>query len=139
YGALNPHTIWIVVILVMAVSALGYVAVRALGARFGLPLAGLASGFISSTATIAAMGGRTKKEPELLFPAIAGATLSSVATVTQLAILIGVTSMPTLESCWLPLLCAGTASIFYGGAYTLRALRQGAHQHDTPGEAFSLR
>ena len=52
YGALNPRTIWIVVILVMAVSAFGYVLVRAVGARFGLPLAGLASGFISSSATI---------------------------------------------------------------------------------------
>ncbi len=46
YGALNPRTIWIVVVLVMGVSALGYIAVRLVGARFGLPLAGLASGFV---------------------------------------------------------------------------------------------
>ena len=31
YGALNPHSIWILVILVMAISAAGYVAVRMLG------------------------------------------------------------------------------------------------------------
>jgi uncharacterized membrane protein (DUF4010 family) len=43
YGALNPHSIWILVILVMAISAAGYVAVRVLGARYGLPIAGLAS------------------------------------------------------------------------------------------------
>ena len=41
YGALNPHSIWILVILVMAISAAGYMAVRLLGARFGLPIAGL--------------------------------------------------------------------------------------------------
>jgi uncharacterized membrane protein (DUF4010 family) len=35
YGALNLRTIWIVVILVMAVSALGYIAVRLVGAQFG--------------------------------------------------------------------------------------------------------
>src|ERR1700716_1585496 len=52
YGALNLRTIWTIVILVMAVSALGYVAVRVVGPRYGLPLAGLASGFISSSATI---------------------------------------------------------------------------------------
>ena len=63
YGALNLHTIWIVVILVMAVSALGYIAVRLLGARYGLPLAGLAAGFISSIATIGSMGARARKEP----------------------------------------------------------------------------
>jgi hypothetical protein len=39
YGALNPHSIWILVILVMAISAAGYVAIRVLGARYGLPIA----------------------------------------------------------------------------------------------------
>src|SRR5882762_1239268 len=80
YGALNLHTIWIVVILVMAVSALGYIAVRLVGARYGLPLTGLAAGFISSIATIGSMGARARKEPELLLPAVAGAVLSSIAT-----------------------------------------------------------
>jgi uncharacterized membrane protein (DUF4010 family) len=139
YGALNPRTIWIVVILVMAVGALGHIAVRALGARFGLPLAGLASGFVSSVATIAAMGRRAEEEPELLRPAIAGATLSSIATVVQLAILIGVTSPATLAACWPPLLCAGVAACLLGGGYTLWALRRTAQEHAAAGEAFSLR
>ncbi|MGB8401388.1 MgtC/SapB family protein, partial [Bradyrhizobium sp.] len=56
YGALNPHAIWVIVILIMAISSAGYVAVRLLGTKFGLPVAGLASGFISSTATVGAMG-----------------------------------------------------------------------------------
>jgi uncharacterized membrane protein (DUF4010 family) len=71
YGALNPHTIWLIVILVMAISAAGYVAVRMLGTRFGLPLAGLASGFISSTATIGAMGVRAAQTPDVLGAAVA--------------------------------------------------------------------
>src|SRR5882672_10946017 len=103
YGALNLRTIWIVVILVMAVSALGYIAVRLVGVRFGLPLAGLASGFISSTATIGAMGARAAKEPALLKPAVAGAVLSSVATIVQLAIVIAATSIETLRMFWPPL------------------------------------
>src|SRR5579885_666369 len=32
YGALNPRSIWIIVILVMAIGALGHVAIRAMGA-----------------------------------------------------------------------------------------------------------
>ena len=63
YGALNPRSIWIIVILVMAISAAGYVLVRMLGPRFGLPIAGLASGFVSSTATIGAMATRVGKAP----------------------------------------------------------------------------
>ena len=61
YNALNLHAIWVVLVLVLVIGAAGHVVVRALGARYGLPLAGLASGFISSTATIGAMGARARK------------------------------------------------------------------------------
>ena len=111
YGALNLRTVWTIVILVMAVSALGYVAVRVVGPRYGLPLAGLASGFVSSSATIGAMGTRAKDEPALMKPAVAGAVLSSVATVVQLAILIAATNMPTLQALWLPLVLSGAAAV----------------------------
>jgi len=60
-----------VVIVVMAVGAAGHAAVRVVGPRFGLPMAGFASGFISSTATIAAFGARAAKTPALLRPAAA--------------------------------------------------------------------
>src|SRR5215212_2589384 len=119
YGALNLRTVWTIVILVMAVSALGYVAVRLVGPRYGLPLAGLASGFVSSSATIAAMGTRVTHEPELMKPAVAGAVLSSVATVVQLAILIAATNMATLQALWPPLVFSGAAAVLYGGAFTL--------------------
>jgi uncharacterized membrane protein (DUF4010 family) len=139
YGALNLRTIWLIVVLVMAVGALGYVLVRVMGARFGLPLAGLASGFISSSATIGAMGARAEKEPALLKPAVAGAVLSTVATIVQLAILIAVTSLATLEAFTMPLILSGAAALLYGGAYTLWALKQQAETQETPGSAFSIR
>jgi uncharacterized membrane protein (DUF4010 family) len=138
YGALNLRTVWTIVILVMAVSALGYVAVRLVGPRYGLPLAGLASGFVSSSATIAAMGTRVKQEPELMKPAVAGAVLSSVATVVQLAILIAATNMPTLQALWLPLVFSGAAAVLYGGAFTLWALKKQTQKHEAQGNAFSL-
>ncbi|MPZ29380.1 MAG: DUF4010 domain-containing protein [Rhodospirillales bacterium] len=138
YGALNLRTVWTIVILVMAVSALGYVAVRVVGPRYGLPLAGLASGFVSSSATIGAMGTRAKAEPELMKPAVAGAVLSSVATVVQLAILIAATNLPTLQALWLPLTFSGVAAMLYGGAFTLWALKQKTQKHETQGSAFSL-
>ena len=39
FQALNPNSIWFLVILVMALGACGHVATRALGARFELPIA----------------------------------------------------------------------------------------------------
>ena len=139
YGALNLRTVWIVVILVMAVGALGYVAVRVVGPRFGLPLAGLASGFISSSATIGAMGARAAKEPELAASAAAGAVLSSVATVAQLAILLAATNMATFRAYLVPLILSSGVAVLYGGAFMLWTMKQKAAADEAPGSAFSLR
>jgi uncharacterized membrane protein (DUF4010 family) len=138
YGALNPRSIWLIVILIMAISAAGYIAVRTLGAKFGLPIAGLAAGFISSTATIAAMGGRAAKQNDLIAGAVAGAVLSTLATVIQMAIVLGTTSLPTLYSLAVPLVCAGVAAIIYGAVFTLLALRQTSEPEIQSGHPFSL-
>jgi uncharacterized membrane protein (DUF4010 family) len=138
YQALNLRTIWIVVILVMAIGAAGYVATRVLGSRFGLPIAGLASGFVSSTATIAAMGSRARKTPKMLKAAAAGAVLSTVATIVQLAIVLAATSLPTLQAFYLPLIASGLVAIVYGGVFTLWVLRDGSDHAEKPGSAFSL-
>ena len=138
YGALNPRSIWIVVILVMAISAAGHILVRALGARFGLPAAGLASGFISSTATIGAMGARVRKSPDVISAAVAGAALSTVATVVQMALVLAATSTSTLLTLSTPLVFAGIAAIAYGAAFTIWALREQDVPDPQPGKAFSL-
>jgi len=138
YGALNPRSIWIVVILVMAISAAGYILVRAFGARFGLPIAGLASGFISSTATIGAMGARARKNPEVISAAVAGAALSTVATIIQMGLVLTATSTATLRTLAMPLIFAGIAATAYGAAFTVLALRERDVPDPQPGKAFSL-
>jgi uncharacterized membrane protein (DUF4010 family) len=138
YGALNPHSIWVLVVLVMAISGAGYIAVRVLGTRFGLPIAGLASGFISSTATIAAMGARVKATAAVMTSAVAGAVLSTIATIAQLAIVLGATSWPTLRTLSIPLAGAGLTAVIYGTIFTFLALRQKGGDEARGGRAFNL-
>jgi uncharacterized membrane protein (DUF4010 family) len=138
YGALNPHAIWILVLPVMAISAAGYLAVRMLGARFGLPIAGLASGFISSTATIGAMGARAARTTDLLAAAVAGAVFSTVATIVQMALVVAATSTTNLRTLSVPLICAGLTALVYGTAFTVRALQQKTEGEAQSGRAFSL-
>ena len=128
YGALNPYTIWIVVILVMAISAAGHVAVRLFGAQYGLTLSGLASGFISSTATIRDMADRASKAPHLMLGAVAGASLSSLSTIIQLALVLAATSTATLRTLAAPLFAAGVAATVYGVIWSVVALRQAADE-----------
>lgn len=141
FGAFNPAKIWTVVILVMAIGGIGHIAVRALGVRYGLPLAGFAGGFISSTATIGAMGHRTKSAAARNAPiagAVAGAVLSTVATVIQLALVLAFTSLPVLQQLILPLILAGLMAVAYGAAFTISALRHEQDSDEKPGRAFRL-
>jgi len=138
YNALNPHSIWILVILIMAIGGAGYIAIRTLGARYGLPIAGLVSGFVSSTATIGAMGARVAKSRALLAAAVAGAVLSTVATIIQMAIVLAATSLATLGKLSIPLICAGLAALVYGAIFTILALGQKTQDQEQQGRAFSL-
>lgn len=138
YGALNPRSIWLIVILVMAIGAAGYIAVRILGDRFGLAIAGLASGFISSVATIGAMGTRAKTTPAILGAAVAAAVLSTVATIVQMCAVLAATSMTVLRVLSIPLLCAGLAAVAYGVVFTIKALRDTKTANSQTGHAFSF-
>jgi uncharacterized membrane protein (DUF4010 family) len=86
--AINPHELASFVVAVMSISAMGYMAKRTLGLRAGMALTGFAGGFISSTATILAMGQAARREPTLLPAAAMGAVLSTVSTMVQLGLLI---------------------------------------------------
>src|SRR5437588_382690 len=59
FGLFNPYTLWRLVVVVMALSGIGYVAQRLVGIRYGLLAAGLATGLISATAGVAAMAHRS--------------------------------------------------------------------------------
>jgi uncharacterized membrane protein (DUF4010 family) len=138
-GFLNPRTLWKLVVLVMGISASGYVALRLLGPRVGLPLSGFASGFVSSAATVGAMGQRAAKTPTLRRAAVAGAVLSTVATFVQMVVVLAATSRPTLAALRLPLLLGGVAAAAYGLVFTLRLARSTADGHVPRGRAFDLK
>jgi uncharacterized membrane protein (DUF4010 family) len=139
FGAINPRTLWKLVVLVMGISATGYAAQRALGTRAGLPLSGLAGGFVSSVATIGAMGHRASRHPGARRAAVAGAVLSTVATVIQMAIVLYATSPPTLRAIAVPLLCAGLAAAAYGILSAWRLATGTVDEAVPPGRAFDLK
>lgn len=136
FDAINPHQLWLLVILVMAIGAVGHAATRILGPRFGLPLAGLAAGFVSSTATIGAMASRAKREPGVTGPAVAGAALSTVATFMQMALLLLAVSPPTFWTLAPALLAGAAVAAAYAIAFTWRGA--GAVEAPQAGRAFNI-
>ncbi len=139
HGSLNPSIIWRLVVIVMAIQAAGYVAIRTIGPRYGLLVAGLIGGFVSSTATIGIMGARAAREPHLRRGATSAAVASSIATVILLAIVVGAASLETLRELALPLSLAGLAAIGYALLFALRASRTAEPEDFERGRAFNLR
>lgn len=139
FNALNPYDVAKLIVMVMAISACGHVAVRWMGPKFGLPLAGFASGFVSSAATIHAMGQRVAGNPEHMSAAVSGAVFSSVATIVQMAALIAMVQPALLLSMLVPLALGGFVAVLYA----LMSLMVGAREAHPAmsmktGHAFSL-
>jgi uncharacterized membrane protein (DUF4010 family) len=139
HGSLNPSIIWRLVVIVMAIQAAGYVSLRAIGPRYGLLVAGLLGGFVSSTATIGIMGARAAREPGQRRGATAAAVASSVATIILLAIVVGAASLKTLRELALPLTFAGLAAVGYALLFAVRASRVKDEEKFERGRAFNLR
>jgi len=101
WGVLVPSKLWKLVVLVMTVGMLGHVALRAVGARWGLPVAGFFAGFASSTAAVAGFGQRSRDAGEVTAGAASAALLANLAS---LLLLVGIvaTAAPQLlrASAW---------------------------------------
>ena len=77
FEVLNPHEIWLMVVLVVGISLGGYISYKFLGHHAGLILSGLLGGIISSTATTASYARRTAQQPAMV---PAAATVICLAT-----------------------------------------------------------
>lgn len=139
YGAVNPFKVWRLVVLVMALSAAGYVALRIFGPRFGLPISGFVSGFVSSSATIGAMGSRSRKNAVVHRPAVAAAVLSTVATVVQMFIVVGATEAQAMRELTPAMTAAGIAAAGYGIVFAARAWQHQGAGEVVHGRAFEPR
>ncbi|HEY6642103.1 MgtC/SapB family protein [Povalibacter sp.] len=137
WGVVKPRQLWALAVTIMAINGLGYIALRTLGPRVGLMIAGFFSGFVSSTATTATMAARAKEHPELRRGAVAGATISSVASILQIAILIGLVSRPLLLRMALPLFAAGCVVAVYAALFAIRSERDSGERKSPAGRPFN--
>lgn len=139
YAAINLRTICTLTVLLMAVGAVGHIAVRTLGARYGYVVSAIASGFASSIATIAAMGHLAAKEPDNLKILSAAAMLSNLATVIQVGLILGAVDIGLLRYMWGALLLGVAATALYGLSLMLLKPASGANQPIKVGGAFNLK
>lgn len=140
YGVLDPRRIWQLVIALTAISWVGYLATRALGATRGLALAGLAGGFVSASATTASMGRLSRAIGSVAGP-ITGAQFASVATYVQLVAIVGVADRDVLRELWPAVGIGGgaLAAVIAGGWWRTRHAAAGDAESVRPERPFALR
>jgi uncharacterized membrane protein (DUF4010 family) len=130
-GGVNLYTVWRLVVLMMLVQSAGHIALRLSGPRMGLALSGLASGFVSSTATVAAMGALARQQPAVTMACVCGALLSTLATSLQIGLVSLVIQPGLLRGLAPSLACALLASLLVSGVAFRRS--------DTPPEPLAQR
>lgn len=105
WGAvLNPYVILKLVILILVVQSLAHVAKRLLSRDKALILSALASGFVSSTATIASYGMQVRSGQASAKTNAGASLLSCVSTLLQLLIVVAGISLQWLQFLLLPCL-----------------------------------
>ena len=90
YGVWNPFEIWLMVVLIVAISLSGYVAYKLLGAKVGTWLGGILGGLISSTATTVSYARRTASTPQLAPLAALVIMIASCVSVARVLVEIAV-------------------------------------------------
>jgi uncharacterized membrane protein (DUF4010 family) len=121
WGAIRPRSLWTLVILIAALSLVGYVATRALGERRGTTLAGITGGLVSSTAVTLSFARRSREEGGRTDDALAaGLLLAWTVMNVRVLILVVAVYRPLLPSLLVPL-AAMTAVTVAAAALLLRS------------------
>lgn len=114
WGALNPFKLWLLVVLISALSMVGYVAVRIYGAARGTLLTGFFGGLVSSTAVTLTFA-KQSREPEAPIGALAGATLVAWTVMfLRVIVIVGGLAISALPSASLALGGMGLCAVLTG-------------------------
>jgi uncharacterized membrane protein (DUF4010 family) len=115
YGAFNPHSIWLMVVLVSGASFGGYVAVRMFGHKLGIALTGMIGGIASSTATTLAMSKESREQPALAGDCAMAVVLACMVMLWRVAVLTAVIYPPILGQIVVPFLAMSAPSLVWCG------------------------
>lgn len=124
FQVLNPFDTGVMVVLIAAISFVGYITARVVGERKSLAVTGIIGGVVSSTAVTISLASRVRKAP-------AGADLVAVAvlaasgtTLLRMLLIVGIVDLPLLAFV-LPPLGAMAMATYAMALFLLGRLRRG--------------
>jgi uncharacterized membrane protein (DUF4010 family) len=86
YDVFNPFQIWLIVVLIVGISVVGYVLYRFVGPRAGVVLGGVIGGIVSSTAATVSYARRAKRAPSVAWGAAVAIMLASTLSFVRIVV-----------------------------------------------------
>lgn len=139
WGALNPHKLWLLTILIAAVSFAGHVAVRLLGPKSGILVASAAGALVSSTLITLNNARRAAAGGEATHALSAATCIAWAVSLTRTVVLAASLNIALLQPLAAP---AGAALLVFAlmaGFFALRAGKEKTASKETLKNPFSLR
>ncbi|MGE0023435.1 MAG: MgtC/SapB family protein [Hyphomicrobium sp.] len=127
WGVLNPAEIWLLAILIAAISFAGYIAVRVLGDRKGVAVAAVAGGLASSTAVTLSFSRLAREHPESTRLLAGGTLLAGATMLGRILVLVGLIKPALLLTLLWPVVAAG-AVVLAGSGFLLWSGERNAAQ-----------
>ncbi len=131
WQALNPYRIWWMVVLIAAISYVGYFAIKIVGGKRGILLTGLLGGMVSSTAVAVNFAKLARDKRAAGDLVAAGIVLAAATMFPRVLIVASVIAPPLLAQLVWPLLAA--TAIAVAGAVALGARIQSSPATDDRG------
>ncbi len=140
FQALNPYEIWLMAVLIAAVSFAGYVIIRLAGEKRGVLIAGAAGGLVASTAVTIDLARRSKEETGRSALLAGGAAVAGAVMFLRILVVATVIDPALFSKLALPLcaaaLVSGGIGLVFAGSQPDRA--NGGDAPDL-GNPFDLR
>ncbi|MGZ0654712.1 MgtC/SapB family protein [Coraliomargarita sp. W4R72] len=113
YQAINPYSLWWMVVLISGLGFAGYILMRWLGTGAGVILTGLVGGLASSTATTLAFSRESKTYPALSSSFALAIVMACTIMLGRVLILLVLIYPELLSTLWLPFLLMSVPGAIY--------------------------
>jgi uncharacterized membrane protein (DUF4010 family) len=124
FDALNPHQVWLMVVLIAGVSLAGYIALRVFGPRAGAPLLGVLGGLVSSTATTTVYARHARSQENMVALSVVVILLANLVVLVRIGVLMAVAA-PRVLPALLPVLASALALGFAATLLRWRGIKSG--------------
>ncbi|WP_338049438.1 MgtC/SapB family protein [Rhizobium tubonense] len=115
WNSVNPFQLWLLTIMIAAISYVGYLAIRIAGPRHGIILGGAAGGFISSTAVTLSFARLSSGNTQTTHSLAAGASIAGALSIGRVLVISGILApilVPQLAVAFIPVILVFLAAGF---------------------------